>query len=67
MKKNEKGFSVVEILIVLVVVSLIGGAGWYVYQNKNKANTQATEQPINQETKKENQARDYIENKPKYV
>lgn len=36
MKKNEKGFSVVEILIVLVVVGLIGGTGWYVWQPKHK-------------------------------
>lgn len=34
MKTNQQGFSVVEILIVLVVVGLIGGAGWYVWHNK---------------------------------
>jgi len=49
MKKNQKGFGVVEVLIVLVVVSLIGGAGWYVWKAKNKStptqdNAQSQEQ-----------------------
>lgn len=57
MKKNEKGFSVVEILIVLVVVGLIGGAGWYVWQSKNKtsksADTAQTTNTANSETTKQ--------------
>jgi hypothetical protein len=36
MKRNGEGFSVVGILILLVVVGFIGGAGWYVWQSKNK-------------------------------
>lgn len=36
MKFKQKGFSVVEILIVIVLVSLIGSVGWYVWQSKNK-------------------------------
>ena len=52
MKANQKGFGAVEILIVIVAVGLVGGAGWYVWQSKNKkqdtANTsQAT--PAKQE------------------
>lgn len=35
MRTNQKGFSVVEILIVVVVVGLIGGAGWYVTKARN--------------------------------
>lgn len=35
MKANEKGFSVVEVLIVIVVVGLVGGAGWYIWQKQN--------------------------------
>jgi prepilin-type N-terminal cleavage/methylation domain-containing protein len=38
MKKNEEGFSVVEVLIVLVVIGLISATGWYVWQN-HKSNT----------------------------
>ncbi len=36
MKTNQKGFSVVDLLIILVVVGLIGGAGWYVWQSSLK-------------------------------
>ncbi len=52
MKKNEKGFSVVEILIVLIVVGLIGTVGWLVYNRQNnETQTQATE--IKKEKNKE--------------
>lgn len=34
MNKNQKGFSLVEVLLVVVVVGLIGGIGWYVYQQR---------------------------------
>jgi prepilin-type N-terminal cleavage/methylation domain-containing protein len=39
MRKNQKGFSLVEILLVIVVIGLIGGIGWYAYSahsNKTK-------------------------------
>lgn len=39
MKINQKGFGAVEVLLIVVVISLIGGAGWYVL-NKNKSSTQ---------------------------
>lgn len=39
MNKNEKGFSPVEILLILVIVGLTGFVGWYVLQSKNKAST----------------------------
>lgn len=45
-RKNEKGFSVVEILIVIVVVGLIGGAGWYVWQKQNNKQTDNTTAPV---------------------
>jgi prepilin-type N-terminal cleavage/methylation domain-containing protein len=34
MKVNQKGFSVVEILIVIVVVGLLGAVGWLVYDRQ---------------------------------
>ncbi len=34
MKKNQNGFSAVEGLLILVIVGLLGGVGWYVWQNK---------------------------------
>ncbi len=36
MIKNNKGFAVVEMLLVLLVIGLIGGIGWYVYQRQQK-------------------------------
>jgi hypothetical protein len=34
--KNEKGFSVVEVVLMVVVMALIGTAGWLVYKNHHK-------------------------------
>lgn len=54
MKANEKGFSVVEILIVIVVVGLLGAVGWLVYgkqksqQDSNK--TEATQPTATERT-----------------
>lgn len=43
MKDNQKGFSVVEILIVIVVVGLLGTVGWLVYdRQKGKTDNQQT-------------------------
>lgn len=59
MKANQKGFSVVEILIVIVVVGLFGAVGWLVYdRQKSKADnkdttTQTSQQEQKQETPKE--------------
>jgi prepilin-type N-terminal cleavage/methylation domain-containing protein len=35
MKANQKGFGVVEILVVIVIVGLIGAVGWLVYDRQN--------------------------------
>lgn len=34
MRKNQKGFSAVEALLVLVIIGLLGLVGWYVYSNR---------------------------------
>lgn len=39
MKINQKGFGVVEILLVFVIIGLIGGTGYYVYNSQKKTNT----------------------------
>ena len=36
MKNRQKGFSTVELLLSLIVVVLIAGVGWYVYQSTKK-------------------------------
>lgn len=59
MKANQKGFSVVEILIVIVVIGLLGTVGWLVNdRQKNKTDnkdttTQTSQQEQKQETPKE--------------
>ena len=37
MKGNQKGFTAVEGLLILVIVGLIGFVGWFVYDSKNKS------------------------------
>lgn len=47
MQKNQKGFSVVEGLLILVIVGLVAAVGWYVWSQKSKnseTTSQATEQ-----------------------
>jgi hypothetical protein len=40
MKKNQYGFSAVEASLILVIVGIIGGTGWYVMRaNKNTTDT----------------------------
>lgn len=39
MKTTQKGFTVVEALIVLLILVLAGGAGWFVYQKNHKEST----------------------------
>lgn len=43
MKANQKGFSVVELLIIIVVVGLLGAVGWLVYDRQNNKNTSTTQ------------------------
>lgn len=61
MKKNQKGFSAVEILISVVVIGLIGAVGWLVYDrqsaSKDTDNDQTTttqEEKSEEETTKTN-------------
>lgn len=51
MDSNQKGFSVVEILVVILLVGLIGTVGWFVYdrQQHKSSNTSQT-QEITQQT-----------------
>jgi type II secretory pathway pseudopilin PulG len=38
MKKNQSGFSVVEGLLILVIVGILCGTGWYVWNSNKKTN-----------------------------
>lgn len=37
MNKNQKGFSVVEGLLFLIIIGVLGFVGWYVWHSKNAA------------------------------
>lgn len=50
MKNNQKGFTIVEVLIVLLVIGLIGGATWYVLQSKDKKSPATNTSQSQQET-----------------
>lgn len=41
MKANQKGFSVVELLIIIVVVGLLGAVGWLVYDRQKSKTSDA--------------------------
>ncbi len=43
-KLNQKGFSAVEVVIVVVVLGLIGGLGWYIKEHRTDKKTQSTTQ-----------------------
>lgn len=48
MKVNQKGFSVVEILIVIVVVGLLGAVSWLVYDRQNNKTDSSSNQTTQQ-------------------
>jgi hypothetical protein len=35
MKNNQKGFGLVETLLILVIIGLVGFVGWYVWDSKS--------------------------------
>lgn len=36
MKKNQRGFSTIETVLIVVIVGVIGGVGWFVYNSQKK-------------------------------
>ena len=39
MKKNQKGFGAVEIILIIVIIGILGFVGWYVWNAQKKTNT----------------------------
>lgn len=39
MKENQKGFTLVEVLLAVIALTLVGFAGWYVWQSKDGASS----------------------------
>jgi Tfp pilus assembly protein PilV len=53
MKANQKGFSVIEVLLLIVVVGLVFAVGWLVYDRQN---TKSSETSKTSKTAKTNEA-----------
>ena len=53
MKSNQKGFSVVEILIVIVVVGLLGAVGWLVYDRQKSKTSETSNTQVSTSQKEE--------------
>lgn len=41
-KLNSKGFSAVEVLLVMLIVAVLGGIGYYIYQARNKTDVSSS-------------------------
>lgn len=59
MKANQKGFSVVELLIVIVVIGLLASLGWLVYDRQNKSSHLPAKTQTNDQTQKVGEATTY--------
>ena len=46
LKINEKGFSSVEFILVIIIIALIGAVGWIVYKDHHKSSSQLTSTAI---------------------
>lgn len=44
MKNNQKGFSILEIILIIVVFSLVAGIGWFVWQRQQSDDNVSTTQ-----------------------
>lgn len=62
MQANEKGFSVVEILAIIVVVGLLGAVGWLVYDRQKSKTDEPTTQSSTKQTIQDDAKQDSKEN-----
>lgn len=46
MRKNHKGFAVLEALLILLIIGMLIGVGWYVYAARRTTNTTANNEGI---------------------
>ena len=42
MKKNQRGFGAVELVLIVVVIGLLGAVGWLVYDRQQKEDSEST-------------------------
>lgn len=64
--KNQKGFTLIEVLLVIIALSMVGGVGYYVYNSQKKDNKAvqdiSTQQKL--EEKSSEKKTDYLEIEP---
>lgn len=49
--KHQKGFGILEVLLILVIIGLLGGLGWYVWSNRAKESQPIAATPAAQTAK----------------
>jgi type II secretory pathway component PulJ len=42
LQENPKGFSAIEALLILVIVAIIGGTGWYIWHSRSNTDKTLT-------------------------
>lgn len=64
-KLNSKGFSAVEVILLMVIVAIIGGAGYYIYQ-ANDENSATEDTPLSQEVDTQDDQSNEVASLPTY-
>ncbi len=41
-RKNQSGFAILELVLVVVIVAVLAGAGWWVYNRQHKSSPAAS-------------------------
>jgi Tfp pilus assembly protein PilE len=49
-KLNQKGFSALEVALILVIVGIVAGTGYFVYHATNKSNDTLNQANLNTES-----------------
>ncbi len=67
MRKNQRGFGAVELLIILVVVGIVGFGAWYVGKHGNKSATNITSSSTNSSKTTTPATKTYTDNSKTYT
>lgn len=52
-KLNQKGFGALGVVLIILVLAIVGGAGYFVYSNQNKTKTDGSNQTNQQSSDKQ--------------
>ena len=62
MRKNEKGFGIVELILIIVVIGLIMAVGWLFFDRQKEKNNETTGNNVQQQVVKNTETQE--ETKP---